>query len=67
MALAVSVGRVGRAVSRGSGGALSTRYLPIDEHGLTGDLHTVARRPDGTIDWYCCPGLLASVGRSIAG
>ena len=31
-------------------------YLPIAEHGLIGDLHTVALvGTDGTIDWYCCP------------
>ena len=31
-------------------------YLPIAEHGLVGDLHTVALvGTDGTIDWYCCP------------
>src|SRR5512146_2530804 len=34
----------------------SGRYLPIAEHGLIGDLHTVALvGTDGTIDWYCCP------------
>src|SRR4051812_20479302 len=33
-----------------------TRYLPIAEHGLIGDLSTVALvGTDGTIDWYCCP------------
>jgi GH15 family glucan-1,4-alpha-glucosidase len=32
-------------------------YPPIAEHGLIGDLHTVALvAADGTIDWYCCPG-----------
>jgi GH15 family glucan-1,4-alpha-glucosidase len=32
------------------------RYPPIAEHGLIGDLHTVALvSTDGTIDWYCCP------------
>jgi GH15 family glucan-1,4-alpha-glucosidase len=32
------------------------RSLPIAEHGLIGDLHTVALvGTDGTIDWYCCP------------
>ncbi|MGW3953636.1 glycoside hydrolase family 15 protein [Streptomyces sp. NPDC004752] len=32
------------------------RYLPIAEHGLIGDLQTVALvGSDGTIDWYCCP------------
>ena len=41
-------GRVGRAPR--------VRYLPIAEHGLIGDLHTVALvGTDGTIDWYCCP------------
>ena len=32
------------------------QYLPIAEHGIIGDLHTVALiGSDGTIDWYCCP------------
>ena len=31
-------------------------YLPIAEHGLIGDLHTIALvGSEGTIDWYCCP------------
>jgi GH15 family glucan-1,4-alpha-glucosidase len=31
-------------------------YLPIAEHGLVGDLLTVALvGTNGTIDWYCCP------------
>jgi len=31
-------------------------YLPIAEHGLIGNLQTVALvGTDGTIDWYCCP------------
>jgi GH15 family glucan-1,4-alpha-glucosidase len=31
-------------------------YLPIEDHGIVGDLHTVALvGADGTIDWYCCP------------
>ena len=35
---------------------MKARYLPIAEHGLIGDLHTVALvGTDGTIDWYCCP------------
>jgi GH15 family glucan-1,4-alpha-glucosidase len=33
-----------------------TGYLPIEEHGLIGDLHTIALvGTEGTIDWYCCP------------
>ena len=29
-------------------------YLPIEQHGIIGDLHTVALvGTDGTIDWYC--------------
>jgi GH15 family glucan-1,4-alpha-glucosidase len=33
-----------------------SRYLPIAEHGLIGDLHTIALvGTEGTIDWYCCP------------
>ncbi|WP_330336292.1 glycoside hydrolase family 15 protein [Streptomyces sp. NBC_00557] len=35
---------------------LRSRYLPIAEHGLIGDLRTVALvGSNGTIDWYCCP------------
>jgi pentatricopeptide repeat protein len=31
-------------------------YLPIAEHGVVGDLHTVALvGTNGTIDWYCLP------------
>ncbi|AOR30214.1 glycosyl hydrolase family 15 [Streptomyces fodineus] len=34
----------------------SSRYLPIAEHGLIGDLRSVALvGTNGTIDWYCCP------------
>ncbi len=37
-------------------GFLEHEYLPIAEHGLVGDLHTVALvGTTGTIDWYCCP------------
>jgi GH15 family glucan-1,4-alpha-glucosidase len=37
-------------------GAPQVHYLPIAEHGVIGDLHTVALvGTDGTIDWYCCP------------
>jgi GH15 family glucan-1,4-alpha-glucosidase len=32
------------------------KYLPIAEHGVVGDLHTIALvGTDGTIDWFCCP------------
>src|SRR2546430_1945371 len=31
-------------------------YLPIAEHGMIGDLHSVALvGTEGTIDWFCCP------------
>ena len=31
-------------------------YLPIAEHGVIGDLHSVALvGTEATIDWYCCP------------
>src|SRR3954447_24529233 len=34
----------------------SDGYLPIGDHGVIGDLHTVALVGiDGTIDWYCTP------------
>jgi GH15 family glucan-1,4-alpha-glucosidase len=37
-------------------GDLAHAYLPIAEHGLVGDLHTIALvGTTGTIDWYCCP------------
>ena len=33
-------------------------YLPIGDHGVIGDLHTVALVGiDGTIDWYCAAAL----------
>jgi GH15 family glucan-1,4-alpha-glucosidase len=36
--------------------AASMEYLPIAEHGIIGDLHTIALvGTDGRIDWYCCP------------
>ncbi|HZF87027.1 glycoside hydrolase family 15 protein [Streptomyces sp.] len=38
------------------GGFGGSRYLPIAEHGLIGDLRSMALvGTDGTIDWYCCP------------
>ena len=56
----------GRAERVGSGGVSrgpQARYLPIAEHGLIGDLHTVALvGTDGTIDWYCRPGTLQRLG-----
>src|SRR5690242_19983349 len=56
MALEIPPERVERVVSRGARQAARTRYLPVAEHGLIGDLHTVALvGTDGTIDWYCCP------------
>ena len=34
----------------------TTGYIPIADHGLIGDLRTVALVGTcGTIDWYCCP------------
>jgi GH15 family glucan-1,4-alpha-glucosidase len=34
----------------------SEGYLPIADHGLIGNHHTVALvGMEGTIDWYCCP------------
>ncbi|MGV9253145.1 glycoside hydrolase family 15 protein [Streptomyces sp. NPDC003697] len=38
------------------GAPAAPRYVPISEHGLIGDLRTVALvGTNGTIDWYCCP------------
>ena len=53
-------GRASRAARRLSlmavAGEHEGDYLPIAEHGLVGDLHTVALvGTNGTIDWYCCP------------
>jgi hypothetical protein len=42
MGLDVRAGRVGQVVSAAAGRAPRERYLPIAEHGLIGDLHTVA-------------------------
>ncbi|MDA0633942.1 glycoside hydrolase family 15 protein [Nonomuraea sp. MCN248] len=40
----------------GPGRSGDSRYLPIGDHGLIGDLRTVALvGTNGTIDWYCCP------------
>jgi GH15 family glucan-1,4-alpha-glucosidase len=33
-----------------------TQYAPIEDHGIIGDLHSVALvTQQGEIDWYCCP------------
>ena len=38
-------------------------YLPIAEHGVIGDLHSIALvGTEGTIDWFCCP--TGSTGRA---
>ncbi len=38
------------------GPVLSGGYLPIAEHGVIGDLHSIALvGTDGTIDWFCVP------------
>ncbi|MGX1128732.1 GH15 family glucan-1,4-alpha-glucosidase [Streptomyces glaucescens] len=56
---------MGEAPSDGISGG--SRYLPIAEHGLIGDLRSVALvGTDGTIDWYCCgafdaPSVFASI------
>src|ERR1700722_8425951 len=40
----------------GSGMPRRSGYLPVSEHGLIGDLHTVALvGTNGTIDWHCSP------------
>ncbi|CAL9366552.1 glycosyl hydrolase family 15 [Streptomyces sp. DH-12] len=37
-------------------GSGARRYMPIADHGLIGDLRSVALvATDGTIDWYCAP------------
>ena len=39
-----------------TGTAEGSGYLPVSEHGLIGDMHSVALvGTNGTIDWYCCP------------
>jgi hypothetical protein len=52
MAQDLRAGLVDRVLSGGVRWAPGARYLPIAEHGLIGDLHTVALvGTDGTIDW----------------
>jgi GH15 family glucan-1,4-alpha-glucosidase len=56
VALEIDSDVVAEVVSAGARRGPGTFYLPIAEHGLIGDLHTVALvGTDGTIDWYCCP------------
>ena len=56
MALDVRTGPAAQVAPAGALAAQRARYLPIAEHGMIGDLHTVALvGTDGTIDWYCCP------------
>jgi GH15 family glucan-1,4-alpha-glucosidase len=41
---------------RSDRGAPPGGYLPIEEHGIVGDLRTVALvGTNGTVDWYCPP------------
>lgn len=52
MTLDVPAGRAVRVTSGGTGSPPRARYLPIAEHGLIGDRHTVALiGTDATIDW----------------
>jgi GH15 family glucan-1,4-alpha-glucosidase len=47
---------MGARVTDQDGAGTGPRFLPIAEHGLIGDLRSVALvGTDGTIDWYCCP------------
>ncbi|MEV5267870.1 trehalase-like domain-containing protein, partial [Streptomyces werraensis] len=42
--------------NRPGDGSGDRRYMPIADHGLIGDLRSVALvATDGTIDWYCAP------------
>ncbi len=51
-----SPSQAGRRTVAHAAGQPGAAYLPIAEHGLIGDLHTVALvGTDGTIDWFCCP------------
>ena len=53
MAPDMPAGRTARVTSAGTSSPLRARYLPIAEHGLIGDLHTVALAgTEETIDWY---------------
>ena len=53
MARDIGAGRAERVVSGGVSRGPQARYLPIAEHGLIGDLHTVALvGTDGTIETF---------------
>jgi GH15 family glucan-1,4-alpha-glucosidase len=55
-ALAAGMADSIRLPERGPGTAGPPDYLPVSEHGLIGDLHSVALvGTNGTIDWQCCP------------
>ena len=55
-ALAAGMADSIRLPERGPGTAGRPDYLPVSEHGLIGDLHSVALvGTNGTIDWQCCP------------
>ena len=55
-ALAADMAGPIQAPEHGPGGAGRSGYLPVSEHGLVGDMHSVALvGTNGTIDWYCCP------------
>jgi GH15 family glucan-1,4-alpha-glucosidase len=57
MAATANEGRVtDRRGQPGRDAAGRSGYLPVSEHGLIGDMHSVALvGTNGTIDWYCCP------------
>ena len=56
-----------RAEAPARAGARTDGYLPIEHHGIIGDLHTVALvGNEGTIDWFCperfdAPSLFGSI------
>ncbi len=55
-ALAAGMADSIRLPERGPGTAGRPDYLPVSEHGLIGDMHSVALvGTNGTIDWQCCP------------
>src|SRR5262249_49862336 len=51
-----SVNAETQTVAAGRAPVAMADYLPIAEHGIIGDLHSIALvGTDGTIDWFCCP------------